>query len=397
MKTKRTPLLSVLVLALGILPAVAVTAAAAQERTIRLKVTAEQANLREKPDIGSAVVQQIPEGTVLEADRKDGEWYLVRYALEDGGVIAGYIHESLVTVLEPPGGAGGRKPKPMGGRPPGTMPPAVPEGGAGPWSGGVPFFDISFSAGGSTLIADDFNNGARGLADLNGAALESPLTGSIGSLHMAYLLGLDVSCRLSRQLSLALGFEYTRGWRSGQVAYDMITILQLTAVPQTTTHVFVQAIPVKLGVRFYPRPDFYVRASAVYYFIRAGYDDRFVASGTDWQSWSGRATAGTLGMEVAAGGEWRLGPHLAGFAEAGFRLTPAVGLDGTGTTADSSGAAATESGPLWFYQQRGVDDLGHDLVFVQAAQPSGEDILGARKASLNLSGTTLRLGVRYHF
>src|SRR5512143_550423 len=74
--------------------------AAGQERSIRVKGTAEQANLRERPDISSAVVQQIPEGTVLEADKKEGEWYLVRYTLEDGGVIAGYIHESLVTVVE---------------------------------------------------------------------------------------------------------------------------------------------------------------------------------------------------------------------------------------------------------------------------------------------------------
>ncbi|HSA94563.1 MAG TPA: SH3 domain-containing protein, partial [Acidobacteriota bacterium] len=80
----------------------AVLAASAQvapARTMKVKVTAEQANLREKPDIGSGIVQQIPEGTVLEADRKEGEWFYVRYTLEDGGVIGGWIHESLVEVV----------------------------------------------------------------------------------------------------------------------------------------------------------------------------------------------------------------------------------------------------------------------------------------------------------
>jgi len=71
-----------------------------QDRPTKLKITAEQANLREKPDIGSSIVQQIPEGTVVEADRKDGEWYFVRYTLEDGGVIGGWIHESLAEVVE---------------------------------------------------------------------------------------------------------------------------------------------------------------------------------------------------------------------------------------------------------------------------------------------------------
>ena len=77
--------------------------AAAQDaptRLMKIKITAEQANLREKPDIGSAIVQQIAEGTVLEADKKEGEWFFVRYTLEDGGVIGGYIHESLVEVVE---------------------------------------------------------------------------------------------------------------------------------------------------------------------------------------------------------------------------------------------------------------------------------------------------------
>ena len=68
---------------------------AGQEKTFKVKVSAEQANLRERPDISSAVVQQIPEGTILDAEKKEGEWYLVRYTLEDGAVIAGYIHESL--------------------------------------------------------------------------------------------------------------------------------------------------------------------------------------------------------------------------------------------------------------------------------------------------------------
>jgi hypothetical protein len=228
---------------------------------------------------------------------------------------------------------------------------------------------------------------------MNAAILGAPSIGSIGSLRLTYLFSLDVAYRLSRWFSVGLGTEFLRGWRRGQVAYDVIRIPEAPALPTTTTHVFVQAVPVKLGLRFYPRPDFYVRASAVYYFIRAGYDDWSALSGP----WAGRATAKTLGMEVAAGAEWRLGPRLRGFVEAGFRLTPAFGLDGTGTSTDSTGAPVTESGPLWFYQQRGADGLGHDLAFIHAAAPSGDDILGARKASLNLSGTTLRLGVRFGF
>ena len=75
----------------------------AQEKpapTFKILVTAEQANIRDTPDIGSPIVQQLPEGSILEAEKKQGEWYLVRFTRDDGLVARGYIHESLVRELE---------------------------------------------------------------------------------------------------------------------------------------------------------------------------------------------------------------------------------------------------------------------------------------------------------
>ena len=109
----RSCLLAVLVV--GLVAAPLLAAAQAAPGPVKIKVTAEQANLREKPDIGSGIVQQIPEGTVLDADRKEGEWYFVRYTLEDGGVIGGYIHESLVQVVEGAAPPAGAKPAVAGG------------------------------------------------------------------------------------------------------------------------------------------------------------------------------------------------------------------------------------------------------------------------------------------
>ena len=56
---------------------------------IKLRVTAEQANVREKPDIVSAILQQFPEGATLEAERKEGEWYAVLLEKEGGGFVLG--------------------------------------------------------------------------------------------------------------------------------------------------------------------------------------------------------------------------------------------------------------------------------------------------------------------
>jgi hypothetical protein len=394
MKDRKIP---VIVLCLVVLSTLAVFAAAgAQEppaRAIRLKVTAEQANLREKPDIGSAVVQQIPEGTVLEADKKEGEWYLVRYRLEDGGVIAGYIHESLVTVVDE---SGTPVATPVREKKPEAEPRQAPrDNRSESWYEVFLPVDITFSLGGGTVGADDFNKGARGLADTNGAFLDTPGSGSVGTLRLTYVLGVDLAYRVTRHLAVGLGVDFQKGWRESRVTYG--SALQVGGTPETTTRPVVQDVPVKLNLRFYPRPDFYIRASLVYNLVRAGYDYLFAAGGTTWQQWSGRATGHTLGMEIGAGGEWAFSSKLLFFAEADFRLAPAIGLSGTGTFRDSSGASLSESGPLWFYEQRGADGLGHDLLFIRAAQPTGSDILGARRASVNMTGTAVKAGVKLRF
>jgi len=367
----------------------------APARPTKLKVTAEQANLREKPDISSAVVQQIPEGTVLEADRKDGEWYLVRYTLEDGGVIAGYIHESLVAVVGQAETAGAVAPA-AGAAVPAAKPQARPAG-AGPDSWYEVFlpFDIRVSGGASSFSADDFNSAARGVADFNGASLGLPSSGSIASLHLTYLLTVDVSYRLSRWIALGLGVDFMRGWRESHITYATPELLTVT--PQTSTQPSVKGVPVRLSVYFYPRPDFYFRGSVAYYSLKAAYYYKFVPNGGAWEEWQGRGTAHTFGVEAAAGGDFSLGKNLFFFAEAGFRLAETGGFTGSGSFRNSAGAATTENGDLWYFQARGADGQSYNLLFASAAQPSGEGILGARRASINLSGMTLRLGLKIRF
>ncbi|MGD1008569.1 MAG: SH3 domain-containing protein [Candidatus Aminicenantales bacterium] len=394
MNSKKIATLFILVLFLGGLSVFAAQDAAA--RVIKLKVSAEQANLREKPDIGSAVVQQIPEGTVLEADRKEGEWYLVRYTLEDGGVIAGYIHESLVTVMNPsqaPERKPEREPRPVSGPaklPLGDRPSARPS-----WPESLVPIDVFLSAGGSTIVADDFNQGAAGLAGSNAALLGIPASGSVGALRLAYLLGFEVFYRISPRLSVGLGMDYLTGRRSSQVSYPSGDLSLF--VPSTTTKPIVEAIPLKVGIRYYPRPDFYIRGSFAYYSVKAGYDYTFVASQDSWQEWKGWAKAHVLGMEVAVGGEWRIGPRLLFFSEAGFRLAQLDNFKGTDAYRSSDGSSSTEAGSLWYYQALGADGRSYNLLFVRSAEPSGSGILGARKAGLNLSGTILRAGVKFHF
>ncbi|MEN6310154.1 MAG: SH3 domain-containing protein, partial [Acidobacteriota bacterium] len=250
---------SLLVLALILGASLLPAAPNAQERATKIKVTAEQANLREKPDIGSAVVQQIPEGTILESDRKEGEWYLVRYTLDDGGTIAGYIHESLVAVLD-----GSPAPPAKPGAP--RKPEAAPKPARDDWSGDGTgrrgadnLFDIFLSAGGGDLGADDLNMGAQGLADADAALVGVAPGGSIGRLNIAWLLGAEVFFRLNARFSVGVGLDAMAGRNSSHIAHGTSGLPLIS--PATSVRPGLVALPIKAGVRFYPRPEIYIRGS----------------------------------------------------------------------------------------------------------------------------------------
>jgi hypothetical protein len=58
------------------------------------------ANVRLKPGIDSHVIGQVVRGTLLESPRTTGEWYAVALPPdEEGLVVSGYIHKSMVEVV----------------------------------------------------------------------------------------------------------------------------------------------------------------------------------------------------------------------------------------------------------------------------------------------------------
>jgi len=366
--------------------------AAAQEtpsRPMKVKVTAEQANLREKPDIGSAIVQQIAEGTVLEADKKEGEWFFVRYTLEDGGVIGGYIHESLVEVVEQ---AAAQEParKTPEGETPRRQGAAATEKPSG-WSAPAPSFEFSLSGGVGWTAPRDLNDGAQGFADTNGAFLSLPASGAVDSLHMVAAAGVELSYRVSRRLAIGLGADYLRGANRGRVGFtDGVFSETLDTQP------LVSAVPVKFGVRFYPGKGFYIRGSLGVYFVKAGYLYR-LERGDSWQEWKGSATAHRFGAEAAFGGDWKVGANTSFFVEAGFRIASLSGLSGHDVYRNSDGDTLTEEGTLYYFRKEGADTRVHPQLFIGDSKLAEEGVVDPRPAGINLSGMAVRAGIRCRF
>jgi len=357
-------------------------------RPMKIKVTAEQANLREKPDIGSAIVQQIPEGTVLEADRKEGEWFFIRFTLEDGGVIGGYIHESLVVIVEQAAAEPARR-TPERATPQRQVAVATekPSGRSGPAS----FLEFSLSGGAGWTAPRDLNDGAQGFADRNAAFLELPASGPVDALHLATLVGLELSYRVSPWLSLGLGVDYFWGANWGRVGFtDGVFSETLDTRPS------VSAVPVKFGVRFYPGKGFYIRGSLGLYFVKAGYLYR-LERGDSWQEWKGSATSHRFGAEAAFGGDWKVGANTFFFVEAGFRMASLSGLSGQDIFRNSDGDTLTEQGTLYYFRKEGADSRLYPQLFIGESKLAEEGVVDSRRAGINLSGMAVRAGFRYRF
>jgi hypothetical protein len=389
MRMKRTVLPFLAILILG--AAVPDAGQEARARTMKIKVTAEQANLREKPDIGSSIVQMIPGGSVLEADRKEGEWFFVRWTLEDGGVIGGYIHESLVEVVE------GEVPVPET-KPAGEESPPRRRASRQIGIGRIKMPDLrtgdfplefSFSAGLGSVAPGDLNSGTRGYADWYGGELGVQAAEKPGVLHFAYLFGFELTYRLSPRLAFGLGADYLRVANRDETRYRDALISQTLVTGPAA-----RAVPLKVAVRFYPGAGFYVRGALGIYSAKARYLYRHEGADS-WEQWKGSASSTGFGGEAALGGEWEVAERTAFFAEAGFRLASFRGLTGKNVHSSSDGEAQTEPGTLYFYRQSGAGANTYPVIFVAGSPPAGAT--GSREARLNLSGTAVRAGVRYRF
>lgn len=382
----------------------------AQEKpspTFKIEVTAEQANIRDTPDIGSPVVQQLPEGSVLEAEKKQGEWYLVRFTRDDGLVARGYIHESLVREIETVPSAPAEelrvepvkktdeKPEPVivePARPEGR--PAAPPPAARRAPAGLPeakTFGFSVLAGANLAAVGDLNTGAKGLADYYGAVLGTPGTGNVAGLHLTYILGAEISYSLLPGLFATLGLDYFAGRRSSRMEFAA------GASPDVLmTRPRVQALPVKIGLAYYPLPAVYLKGGLQYYFVSASYLYRFEKS-LFWQEWQGEAKARGLGASIGAGGEYEFYPGLFLVGEAELRFARFGGFTGKDITINSEGESYTEQGTLYYFLAEAAGQGGYPLVFIRGDLPSGPGASEPREARINLNGLSLKFGIRVRF
>jgi hypothetical protein len=381
-------------------------AAAASPPPIKVKVTAELANIRLKPSIGSAIIRQIPEGEILEATKKEGEWYLVKIDPDETGTAAGYVHESLVLPLEevPPAKTRPRiieKPietPPVKPETKPAIPPAPVESAAAempePSTAGRGRFFVSLFGGAGDALVGALNEGAQGLADLYSAQLGIPADRDVAGARLGLLYGGEVGIPLARGIFLTVGVERFFGAKESGIEFVRAGGVEpdtFTARPKFAT------MPVRAAIVTYPLEFVFVRIGAAYHFASCEYRYRFTHDDF-WQEWTGEAKAGGFGVLGGLGLDWALAENVAVFAEISGHYAPISGFDGTGTFQDSTLAEPTiEEGLLYSYDARILGQTKYPLLYIRNKIPSEAGVENARQAKVDFSGVSLRLGFRLGF
>jgi len=378
--------------------------------SIKLKVTAEFANIRQKPSIGSPIVRQVPQGAFLDAVSKEGEWYLVKLEPDEIGTTSGYVHESLVISLEetPPAKAQRQVPPPVEEKakvvekvekkePEKTKPPEAvvlqpPRREAVEEKPPAARYSLTLTAGAIYATVGDLNKAAQGLADLTSEQLGIPADKEVMPIHLTYLFGGEIIFPLSSQFILSAGVDYFSSKKESSIAFEKETTSdKYTAAPEIT------ALPVKLSIGFYPASFLYFKIGASYYFAKCRYFYRFEHEDT-WKEWQGEAKAQNVGFWGGLGFEWNIGTRLAFLIEAEGQFAPIKGFKGTGTYMDSAlTEPATEEGKLYAFDGKISSVNSYPLLFIRNKLPSEGGVENAREAEVDFTGITLRAGFRIKF
>ncbi len=375
----------------------------------KLKVVTEQANIRLKPSIGSIIIKQVPEGTILESTGQEGEWYLIKLTPDELEQVSGYVHESMVIVIEGPPKEQEepeiikeeeetKKPEEQEKKEetppqePIITPPSQPVVTPPPSSKPPKFlFDLVFSGGGSFISGGDLNDGSQGLADYRSYILAVQPQEQAKPAHLSYILGGELTLALSSHFSLGIGVDYFLGERESLVEFP-----EDPSAETLTTHPKMQAVPLRLAISYYPVPNFYAKIGVEYYLAKCAYYYRFQRVGS-WEEWRGEATAQDFGILAGLGFEYKLTSSFNFIIEATVRYARISGFKGKDRSKDSTGTEHIEEGTLYFYRWQTAGEESYPLLFIREDTPTEANVFDPREAVINFSGLSLKTGFKIKF
>lgn len=383
---------------------------AAQSTAFKIRVSEEFANIRSRPDIRSPILIQVPQNTILNAVKKEGEWFLVTWKDEDGTDRAGYVHESLVVVIESTQADKPKKEPELAAKeevtqekakPPETKKSSSQEGGEKHRPGtkekavaGLlkknPFY-LKLAPGAEFFLLTQVNDAAAGLAgflaDISGEKKQPSVT----SFHLAPAVSLEMGLPVRSGFSCLLNLSGFSGQQENLVSFSGATGESSLLISSR-----LRALPLSLLLNYEFLPFLAIALGPEITGLEYRYIYRLIQKNS-LEEWSGKARALALGVRARLTFTAWVGKTLGFYLEAGGRLEKANGLKGKDTHLAPGGEIFEEEGKLYFLLAKTYGDRSYPALFIRSKRPSEAGVELAREASLNLSGGSLRLGLVFRF
>lgn len=375
-----------------------------QEFEIKLRVVAEQANIRSEPDIASIIIRQLSHGTILDSAGKEGEWYAVKLFPKEGAPVSGYVHESLVVVIKPPPVVTEKpqkiqeeekqkkevKVEPLDQEKPRIPPP--PEIEVQTSQQKKPQrFGLTLFTGGNYTAGGDLNEGSLGLVDFYSGVLGILGKGDLKPVHYGFSLGGEFSISLTSRLSLGFAIESLQIEKESLA--DFSQVMQTYTVK---TRPKLSTVPVGITVSYAFFSDLYIKGGFSYYFAKCYYLYQ-IQEKEQMQEWQGEASAQGLGLQGGLGFNRSIAPHLSLVVELAGHYAKIDGFQGKDTFQDTSGQTLTEEGTLYLIQAEVSEQQSYPLLFIRESKPHEAGVIEAREAQIDFSGVSLKIGLSIRF
>lgn len=267
-------------------------------------------------------------------------------------------------------------------------------------------FSLKFTGGYGTMAVGDYNTigeDQEQYFDDYKALIESwngfqvSRTGEFKKINM----GLEFEGELIMDLGGTFGIGFGVGYiRRSNESETGLSIPGIGSISYSIEPI-ITVTPVNLSLYFFPpiapSMNIYLYGGLGYYMGKLTGTSEIAMDGY-WEKSESELKDNDLGFHAGAGLEFNIAPKIAIFIEGKGRYCKLKSWEGDSTLTNSDGWTDSESGIMWYYEAQDYDTgKWYSMIVLQEDKPSGYDIRNIREFVANLSGISLRTGIRIKF
>jgi len=267
-------------------------------------------------------------------------------------------------------------------------------------------FSLKITGGYGTMAVGDFNTVVDGLNNLYNDIVPMlagfTKAGAFKTLNYGIELEGEIIIKLPGNFGLGIGTGYYLRSKDSEISIENIALgeINISLKPEF------KAIPVTLTFYYFLSPkspvNLYLNGGVGYYFGKATFtlreDLEQVGLPPAWSEMRSEAKDQGFGFHGGVGLEFNVISKVAFFIEGNGIYCKLKSWEGDAITEYSSGSGDEESGTVWYYEDEMVGlDRSYAQFTISEDKPDWGGISNVRKLEWNLSGLSLRVGIRIKF